>query len=87
MHAKYGVFISYGSTIMVKVKVLDMKVKGHGQSTYIKPFGINRNAISKRMYMWNMKALPYMAKILWQILKFLEMQIIGHGHSQRSQCH
>ena len=32
MHVKYEVSFSYGSKVMAKVKVLDMQVKGHGQS-------------------------------------------------------
>ena len=64
MDAKYEVIICYGSKVMAKVKVLE--VKGHGHGHKVKTFGMIRKASSHGMYIWNMKALTQIVQKLWQ---------------------
>ena len=69
-HAKYESPMSNGKKVMCRVKVFQIKVKGHGQGHMIKIYSPIEKVLSQRTHLLHYKALCLMVRKLYAGLKF-----------------
>ena len=82
-HVKYESPISYGSKVMIKVKVFQNVGQRSRSRSQGQNFGTDGKVLSQGIHMWNMKALSLTVQKLWSRLKFSKLKVKGHGQGHK----